>query len=550
MRFELEHDWQGNMSTPRAKVGERAKAHLLILLCAIWLIMGLIGHAPWKPLESHTVSTIKHVLDQGQWLMPTSMTEQQLDNPPLYYIVGAVFARIFQDLLPMHDAARMTSGLWMVLTLLLIGMSGRELWGKGFGRQTTFIFIASIGLVVSAHTLTPMLSALTGVAMGFYALALAKRRPYRAGILLGVGLAIGFLSTGILPFSIILLTSLMLPLFFDNWRSHGFLVTLGVAMMVAIPITLTWLFLAYQHHPEMLLSWWHANTQVRKTTHFFFLRTLVWYAWPALPLSIWALWRYRDQWWVRPKFQLSSTFFVIAFVLIGFFSNDNEIFALPLLVPLTAIAGGGIETLKRGAAGALNWFGLMLFGLIGFLIWLGWWALLTGNPVHLKNRMIFLSGMQQLSFQVIAFSAACLVTLIWLFAVFRSQHSSRSVATNWAIGMTMAWTLLMTLWLPMIDSARSYESVFLGIRKVLPEKYACVNTHYFGKSQQDLLYYYTGVKAQAFEVTQQLNCDLYLIQDERGRERIEPNQSWRLIWQGKRSSERRESFRLYQFQAS
>ena len=70
MRFDLDHDWQGNMSTPRAKVGERAKTHLLLVLCAVWLCMGLVGHAPWKPFESHAISSIKTILDTGNIIAP------------------------------------------------------------------------------------------------------------------------------------------------------------------------------------------------------------------------------------------------------------------------------------------------------------------------------------------------------------------------------------------------------------------------------------------------------------------------------------------------
>jgi hypothetical protein len=67
MRFNLEHDWQGNMSTPPTRVGERAKIRLLILLCAVWLLTGLIGHEPWKPLESNAISSIKNILDNGSY---------------------------------------------------------------------------------------------------------------------------------------------------------------------------------------------------------------------------------------------------------------------------------------------------------------------------------------------------------------------------------------------------------------------------------------------------------------------------------------------------
>jgi hypothetical protein len=60
------------------------------------------------------------------------------------------------------------------------------------------------------------------------------------------------------------------------------------------------------------------------------------------------------------------------------------------------------------------------------------------------------------------------------------------------------------------------------------------------------LHYYANFKAQAAETDGALNCDLYLIQDEKNREQVEPGADWKLIWSGKRISERRESFRLFQ----
>jgi 4-amino-4-deoxy-L-arabinose transferase-like glycosyltransferase len=247
----------------------------------------------------------------------------------------------------------------------------------------------------------------------------------------------------------------------------------------------------------------------------------------------------------KPKFQLIITFFVMAWLVIGF-GYKNEVFVLPLLIPLTIMAGGSIESLKRGTASALNWFGLVLFGLISGLIWLGWLAMLTSSPAKLKERMQFLSGLTQLNFSLIAFVFALAVSFIWLLAILRSQHSNRSGATNWAIGMTCVWTLLMTLWLPMIDSARSYQTIFTDLKQSLPSKYACITSSHLGKAQRDLLHYYTNVKAQTVETEGVLNCDLYLIQDERSREKVLPGHDWKLIWSGKRAAERRESFRLFQ----
>jgi hypothetical protein len=63
-----------------------------------------------------------------------------------------------------------------------------------------------------------------------------------------------------------------------------------------------------------------------------------------------------------------------------------------------------------------------------------------------------------------------------------------------------------------------------------------------------LLNYYTDIKLQPFEWTQHLGCELYLIQDERGTGKMQPDSDWKLIWKGKRETDRKESFRLFQRQ--
>lgn len=546
MRFDFEHDWQGNIATPRARVGERAKTRLLIMLCAIWLLMGLVGHEPWKPFEAEATSTIKRILDNGSLLAPTTASTDQISNPPLYYLSAALSSITFRGLLPLHDGARIATGIWMLFTLLLVGMTGRELWGQGLGRQTTFIFISSIGLVVSAHTMTPAVSALTGVAAGFYGLALAKRRPYRASVILGLGMAVSFLSTGLLPFSIILLSSLILVALFSAWRTASFIKVLSIALMIAGAFIFPWLLYTHYSEPKLLNFWWFNTIAELQQTHLYFLNLLLWYAWPGLPLAGWSLWRFRSQLLKQAKFQLCITFFIVAFTVIGFAEDSKEIYALPLLIPLTALGSGSLETLRRGASSALNWFGLILFGFLGLLVWLGWGAMMSGNPVKLKERMVFLSGLNQINFDIVAFVAASAITLIWLFTTLRSQHSNRSVATNWAIGMTFLWTMLMTLWLPMIDSARSYRQVFTSFKQALPADFSCIASENLGKAQRDLLYYYADVKTYTAQPGENVHCDLYLIQDGKKPKKIKTADDWQQIWHGKRISERKESFRLFQ----
>lgn len=547
MAFELEHDWQGNLATPRARIGESAKTRLLILLCVVWVCLGLIGHQPWKPDESQSISIIKQMSQGENLLTPIAVGQRTIENPPLYYLSATGMAKLLSPWLPMHDAARLASGLWMAITLLMVGMIGRELWGRGIGRQTTFIFLGSLGLIVTAHMLMAEVASLAGCAMGLYALSLAKRRPFRASALLGSGIGIGFLAGGLLYASIPLITALVLPLLFSHWRSKSFMIVLGLSLVVAMPWVIIWPLLLWHAEPAVLSTWLSQSfDQFGQYNHGYFIKTMAWYAWPSLPIAAWGLWRYRGQLLYKPRFQLLIANFLTGLLMIGFAADNREIYAMPLLLPLAALAGGSVETLKRGAAGLLNWFGLILFGVMSFLIWLGWFAMMTGWPAKLAERMQVLSAIAQPKFYLVAFLAALVVTLIWFIVVFNAKRSNRAAVTDWAVGITMTWTLLMSLWLPWIDSARSYKKIMTSIQAALPADFACITSRNLGEAQQALLHYYTGLRTHPFETRQRLDCDLYLIQDERGREKVIPGDEWVMIWHGKRPADRRERFRLYQ----
>ena len=538
----LDHDWQAIFANPKPKVGERTKTHLLLVLCVLWVMLGLMGHSPWKPDEIISVSIIKHLLAGGEWSVPMLAGEPWIKNPPLYYLIAALFAKLFSPILALHNAARLSTSVWMGLTLLFIGMAGRELWGFGSGRQSTLIFIGSIGLVFTAHAISPEVAGLAGYAMAFYALALAPRRPLRAGLLLGTGAGIGFLSKGLLNLEIILISALLLPILFENWRRATYWAVLGIAAIAASLWIAPWV-LQLQHHAPELYTRWLDNSQFISRNFSYFSKTILWYTWPALPLALWSLWKRRPD---QPSVQLCVLFFLISFAMLGTGTTDRDIYLLPLLIPLTLLATPAVDTLPRSASSALNWFGIMLFATVGSLIWIGWIAMMTGQPAKLAERMHKLSLGYQPELNLIYFIPALCLTIVWAAVVFNSNRSNRAAVNDWAVGMMLFWGLVTTIWLPWLDAAKTYETTLASMQKALPAEYACITGRGVGDSQRAALDYHTNILIQRFEITQSLSCDLYLIQDERDREKIEPGNDWKLIWQGKRPSDRRESFRLYQ----
>ncbi len=542
MSIELEHDWQSVFATPKPRIGERAKTHLLLLLCLLWVGFGLIGHGPWKPDELQTISVIKHFHEGGSWATPSMAGEPFLKKPPLYYLSAAAFAKVFTPLLATHDAARLATGLWMALTLLLVGMAGRELWGTGSGRQATLIFLSSIGLVFSAHTLNPDVAGLTGYSMVFYALALAPRKPVRAGLLLGTGAGIGFLAKGMLPVEVALAMALLLPTLFCHWRRPSYLLVLALGVIAAVPWVVPWVF-ALKQSPELFQMWLTAE-KPGANNFLYFAKTLSWYAWPALPLAAWTLWRTRPD---HASVQIALLFLLVLIVMLGIGADSRDIHALPLLLPLALLATPAVDRLARGAASALDWFGVMLFGTLGFLVWLGWFAMMTGTPARLAQRMHKLSLAYVPEFNWLTFVLALGLTAVWAAVVLKTnKRTNRAAVTDWAVGMTLVWGLVMTLWLPWLDATKSYASTFDSLHKALPANYACITSRDVGDSQRAALDYHANVRVQRFEEVQYLGCDLYLIQDERGGDEVDPGPNWRLIWEGKRPSDRKENFRLFQ----
>jgi 4-amino-4-deoxy-L-arabinose transferase-like glycosyltransferase len=538
----LDHDWHSVFATPKPKIGDRAKTNLLIILCFLWVFAGIIGHEPWKPDELQSISIIKSILDGGSWVLPSMAGQPWLDAPPLYYLTAAACAQLLSPILDMHDAARLASALWMSLTLLFVGMTGRELWGVGSGRQTTLIFISSIGLVFTAHQISPEVTGLTAYSLAFYALALAPRRPLRAGLFLGSAIGIGFLSKGILNLEIIITTTLLLPVLFTHWRRLSYLKVLVVASIFALPWIAPWLLALQKLNPGMY-EFWLADSQLVTRSSGYFAKNLLWYAWPALPLAGWSLWRLRPN---NPSVQLPVLFLIVLFGMLSISLGQRLLYLMPLLLPLTLLATPAIEMLNRSLASLLDWFGVMLFGAIGFLIWLGWIAMITGHPVKLAERMHKLSLAYVPQFVWWLFLPALLLTVIWFFVVFKNKRTNRAVVTDWAVGMALAWGVLMTLWLPWLDAAKSYKETFISMQKALPSRFACITSHYMGDAQRAAVDYYLNIHVFPFEITQNLGCDLYLLQDERDRANVDPGQDWKLIWQGKRPSDRRESFRLFQ----
>src|SRR5205085_1404974 len=148
---------------------------LLVVLCLAWALPGLVAHNPWKPDEAHTFGIVYEMLNGGSWIAPTLAGEPFLKEPPLYYLTAALSGAALSPFMPLHDAARLASGAWVLLALLFCGLTARELNGPGAGALGVVLLLGCFGLVVRAHQIVPQVATLAGFAVAYYGCARALR---------------------------------------------------------------------------------------------------------------------------------------------------------------------------------------------------------------------------------------------------------------------------------------------------------------------------------------------------------------------------------------
>lgn len=527
-----------------------AKAGFLALLCLTWLATGLIGHDPWKPDEAYSFGLVYHILQSGDWLVPTLAGEPFMDKPPLFYMTAAAFAKLFSPLLPLHDGARLASGFYTALSLLFVGFSGRELFGKDRGWAAAIILIGCLGMLLNAHLLGTDLGLLAGSAMMLHGYALSPRRPILAGLLLGTGLGIGFMTKGFIAPVLFISINSLLPVF-SAWRTRSYFTSLAIAVLSALPWLAIWPALLYQRSPGLFMEWaWHNNIgnwldyarQINSSSFIFYFKILPWFAWPALPLAAWGVWDARKKILQQREGQLLLVSFLVMLAALSLVPYSEEVFALPMLLPIVLLATMALPGVRRGAANALDRFGIITFGLIAILLWWGWEGLLVGNNTRISRWLREYQSEFVPTFDPLTFSIALAVTVLWLLLVWRVGRSIRRSVINWAAGITLLWVLLMTLWLPWLDFNKSYRTMVTSLAAALPQQHGCIASRYLGDGQKAMLHYFGNILTRPGG---ELKCDLLLTEGNLSRS-DQLQGGWKIVWTGGRRGQKGDRFYLYQ----
>ncbi len=534
----------------------RAAAPLaMIVLCVAWILFILVGHDPWKPDEAYTFGVVLDFMERGDWVVPTLAGEPFLEKPPLFFITASAFARMFGGILPLHDAARLASGFYLALALIFLAMTARELHRGRHGWTVVLVMLGCLGLIVRAHQLITDLALLAGISMGIFGLAYGRRASIGGGFPLGAGAAIAFLSKGILGPGLLALAALLLPML-PAWRQRTYLRTLAVALVVALPGIAAWTIALYLRSPDLFNTWLITNNFGRflgftkigpHQPHYFYAYTILWYAFPALPLAGWAVWdvfRLRNGTQTEPGVQLPLVLFFVMASVLGAAADARELYLMPTLLPLALLAIAGIDRLPSAAAGALATLGAGVFGLLALGLWLGWIALVSGAPTVLAEALAEFQPGFVAHFSWPSFVLAIVATLAWSIVAWPRAATAQRAIIQWTAGVTLSVCLVGTLWLPYLDAGKSYRDMIVSLLQFIPEK-SCVASRHLGEPQRALLHYFGQIKTVREEMVPETSCSMLLVQGWRHSPEPMNYSEWTPVWEGARPGDSKEIYRLY-----
>lgn len=525
----------------------------LAFIALAFVLPGLAGHELWKSHDAIGIGIVYDMAKSGELVVPRVSGWLWLNDPPLYHWVALAFGSVFQSVIEFHSGARLASGAFVLAAFWLIYRAGRD-WvitqdRAASASAATLLLLGSVGLMVHAHEAVPELATLAAMCGAFAALAAAQTRPIAAGLAFGAALGAALASSSWVAPAALYLAVVTAHFVHAPWRTRPALLFLGVATVVALATGALWPAALAGRAPEAFAQWWGLNvrpqTGIGAALRYFF-NAGGWFAWPAWPLALWALWSLRRRWREPQLFVPALT---VALMLPGLavWGQPQSVTLLPLLAPLVTLAVQGVPGLRRGAAAALDWFGLVTFAFFGGLVWLGYIAMMTGLPPKIAHNFEKTAPGFVPEFNPFLFLVALALTATWIYLMFFTAYSPTRSIARWATGIVLLWGTFATLWMPWADHQKSYRSVALQLRSKIPVGTTCIAQRGLGVPQGASLDYYGDIQPRAFDIGKPRECPVVLVQGSPQHEFDAPGPGWTKLADVGRPGDKGERFRLYRF---
>jgi hypothetical protein len=534
---------------PQAAV-QRLPRTALLLFCAAYVLPGLFGRDPWRNADQAAFGYMLAMAEgRTSWWAPT-IGGLPLEAALLPHWLGAAGIRALSPLVDAPLAARMPFGLLLALVLVLTWYAAFQLARTEAAQPVPFAFggeadpvgyaramadgallalIATLGLLQLGHETTPELVQLFAAALALWSLAAAPFRRGRARA--AAWIALPLLAASGAPTMALLFGAAGTLIAARSTYSQGRAYAPWIAAATLAAAALAW----------WMGTWaWRIGFEASSAQALQLGRLLLWFLWPAWLLALWTLWRWRRHWTKR---HISAPLSMAAVSLGACVAGGGFDRALMIGLPAFAVlAAFALPTLKRGTTAAIDWFSVFAFSIAAIAVWVIYAAMVTGVPAKPAANIAKLAPGFEARFSLITFAFAAAGTLAWLALV--RWRIGRHRAAIWkslvlpAGGVALSWLLLTTLWLPLLDYARSNRPWVERIAPHVPSG-ACVEAPGYPRASVAALEQYGHWRVDA-RATPAAACAIRLRQERRGQSVAAPP-GWEVAARVRRPTDRDEA---------
>jgi 4-amino-4-deoxy-L-arabinose transferase-like glycosyltransferase len=493
----------------------------LLLLCAAYLLPGLFGRDPWRNADVAAFGVMAAMAEgRTPWLAPL-LGGVPLEGALLPHWLGAVFIMAGQGWLDASLAARLPFALLLALTLALTWYSTLLLARTEAAQPVAFAFggeadpvayaramadggllalMATLGLLQLGHETTPELVQLAAASLALYGIAAAPYRVWRARLAILAALP--------------LLAASGAPAMAVAVGLGGALVCLR-SRLPEVRRFAPWLVAALLLSAALAsaLGWWRWRVSSEVLADVPGLaRQWLWFLWPAWPLALWTLWRWRRQ--LLYRHVSVPLVFVLAALGANVTMGGSDRALLLGLPALAVMAAFALPTLKRSATAAIDWFSMFFFTAAALTIWVVYVAMQTGVPAKTAANVERQVPAFDSPFSWLALGVAVAGTVAWMAVV--RWRTGRHQEALWkslvlpAGGVALCWLLLMTLWLPALDHARSARPLVQSLAVHVPAGTRCIAAPGVSAAQVAALEHFGRWTIDATPAALQGPCPLWL----------------------------------------
>lgn len=532
----------------------RWKAVALFALIGFWLLSGIVGREPWKP-DPVYLGILQSLLEQiasggRDWWTPTVAGVAQDNEIILIHWLNTPVALLAKMLLPLHEAARVSSVIWTGLGITSIALAARRWSGGHISFLAAIISIGCIGLYDRAHSYVPDIAVFAAMAFALYGTAELPTHPRRATALMTAAIVVAFAARSALGFVVLALPIGLLcfaPVF-SMYR-----VALVRALLFGTVICGFWI-VAFALRDAVGFEDWMASDfglKLEDRERFgplAYLGTLLWFAWPAWPIAVWLITlrvRGFGGGWQRGEVVAPIIFFLSGYTAIAILTEPRDIYAVYLLPPLIILAAFGVDTLKRTWYALIDWFGILVLGITAILAVLVASAVYYGWPPMIAERIAaYVPGFKGAS-PWLGYGVAMVAFVIWIALIQPAHQHARRALINWAGCVTFLWIVAQALLATPHNHIIGYRAVFTEMVKAWPNT-GCVSSIELSTSQAAMLYYYTGRVTEPIEAATDAQCGFVLLQRYRDEPVPLPDPEYTLRFRGNRPGDNAEAFELYE----